>query len=421
MRQPIFCLLAIAVGMLGMSSLHGGDPKPGQPTPAELKAGLQAYAGFGVKYDVKTHPATGEPVHQILFASGVNDGQMPNLPDLNFQHGWTAGGNPNLTDAALKGIGKRKHLVSLLLYNTAITDAGVKELKHLPNLATLSLSSTKVTDTCLKDLGEMKNLAELHLYSVNVTDAGLKDLKGLAEMRHLILTKTRVTAVGLKELKEMRKLRRLELDSHQITDETLRVLNEIDLLHALPNAQVENKNPANRAEITGFSLWNTVVTDEGLKELKGLNKLRTLKLNDSKITPAGIKEIKDFRELNHLWMSPGQLNDKMLLALMEADQLHCLNDAYGQKFQRPTGAGDVHSLKLSKTPITDAGLKALKNLVNLSNLELEKTAITDKGLEELKALKNLRYLDLVGTKVTPAGLDAFQKAMPRTSIRKQSK
>jgi hypothetical protein len=56
------------------------------------------------------------------------------------------------------------------------------------------------------------------------------------------------------------------------------------------------------------------------------------------------------------------------------------------------------------TALTDAGLKEIKDLKNLTALDLCQTQVTDAGLKELKDLKNLTALDLCDTKVTDEGL-----------------
>jgi Leucine-rich repeat (LRR) protein len=59
---------------------------------------------------------------------------------------------------------------------------------------------------------------------------------------------------------------------------------------------------------------------------------------------------------------------------------------------------------LSYTQVTDAELKALAALKNLTTLNLSETRVTDAGLKELAALKNLTTLNLSETRVTNAGL-----------------
>ena len=66
--------------------------------------------------------------------------------------------------------------------------------------------------------------------------------------------------------------------------------------------------------------------------------------------------------------------------------------------------GNIAWLDLSRTKVSDAGLKALSGGIRLVRLDLHATAVTDAGLGSLKALKELRYLNLFGTAVSDAGL-----------------
>ena len=66
--------------------------------------------------------------------------------------------------------------------------------------------------------------------------------------------------------------------------------------------------------------------------------------------------------------------------------------------------------------LTDAGLKELRELKNLTSLCLWNTPITDVGLGELKELKTLTLIKLTGAPVTDAGVNDLQKALPRCTI-----
>ncbi len=61
-------------------------------------------------------------------------------------------------------------------------------------------------------------------------------------------------------------------------------------------------------------------------------------------------------------------------------------------------------LKLGNTQISDAGLKTVGNLTNLTRLSLENTAVTDAGLASIARLPHLQYLNLYRTKVTDRGI-----------------
>ena len=65
---------------------------------------------------------------------------------------------------------------------------------------------------------------------------------------------------------------------------------------------------------------------------------------------------------------------------------------------------NLTTLGLVGTQVTDVGLKELGTLKNLTRLSLAARTVTDAGLKELARLKNLTTLDLGYTKVTDAGL-----------------
>ena len=66
--------------------------------------------------------------------------------------------------------------------------------------------------------------------------------------------------------------------------------------------------------------------------------------------------------------------------------------------------------------MTDAGLKELAKVTNLSSLDLTGTTVTDAGLKELANLKNLSSLKLFHTNVTDAGVRELKKVLPTCDI-----
>src|SRR5438270_804408 len=66
--------------------------------------------------------------------------------------------------------------------------------------------------------------------------------------------------------------------------------------------------------------------------------------------------------------------------------------------------------------VTDAALKELADLKQLTSLYLGSTQVTDAGLKELKDLKQLTRLNLADTKVTDDGVAELQKALPGCKI-----
>ncbi len=70
---------------------------------------------------------------------------------------------------------------------------------------------------------------------------------------------------------------------------------------------------------------------------------------------------------------------------------------------------DLVWLDLSRTGVTDAGLKVVAEMPNLERLDLRGTAVGDEGVRTLAGLPKLETLGLYGTGVTDAGLEALQE------------
>ena len=66
-------------------------------------------------------------------------------------------------------------------------------------------------------------------------------------------------------------------------------------------------------------------------------------------------------------------------------------------------------LDLSRTAVTDAGIRQLLSFGRLHRLRLDHTAITDAGVEVLATLEPLTWLNLVGTAVTDSCVDAIAR------------
>src|SRR5262249_23814159 len=93
--------------------------------------------------------------------------------------------------------------------------------------------------------------------------------------------------------------------------------------------------------VVAVDLYDTQITDAGLRELKELNSLQELDLGRTAVTDIGLKELKGLKSLQRL--------------------------------------------SLFNTKVTDAGLKELKELKGLQRLGLYNTKVTDMGVKELKA------------------------------------
>lgn len=137
----------------------------------------------------------------------------------------------------------------------------------------------------------------------------------------------------------------------------------------------------------------TLCTDKGFAALKELPHLHKLALGKSNLSAACTKAIAECGQLRTLYVARSGLTDAELAPLKKLVLLEALD--IGENPQ-----------------ITDKGMATVKELERLRTLELGRTAITDKGLFELQALDGLHKLSVFGTKVTDAAAMKFVDAMP---------
>ena len=90
---------------------------------------------------------------------------------------------------------------------------------------------------------------------------------------------------------------------------------------------------------------------------------------------------------------------------LEVDFRFAVEDLQDEHLQYVLSLQKVVSVRLKRTPITNAGLVHLGKLASLERLYLEETSISDTGLKHLAALSKLKILNLYGTRITDAGLD----------------
>lgn len=130
----------------------------------------------------------------------------------------------------------------------------------------------------------------------------------------------------------------------------------------------------------GADIPETAVAAAGAKEM------HMLENKDVKVMPVGASS--NYLQLN--FVNASQFSDQDVALLLPLKK-------------------QIAWLKMGNTQITDAALKTIGQLPNLTRLHLEYTAITDTGIRELAGNRTLRYLNLFGTKITDNGIAALQQ------------
>jgi internalin A len=399
-----------------------------------------------------------------LVATGVTDDGLKHLRhlrglrtlDLRVTH---------VTDVGLKELQHFPELESLNLRETRVTDEGLKELAVLKNLRSLDLTATAVTGAGLGHLRGLDRLQSAELPPACVTSTGLRKLQEVGlfhlfpgvyaaggrrpgrpeDIHTLVLHGAPITGDGLRGFKDLPSVRRIQLHPEQVTDEALQALREIGRLCTLDQANErqrleilapladEVESPARDGEIKFLDLSKCPITDAGLAHLKGLDKLETLDLSETKVTARGLAALKELPKLDDLYLpdlelsaadlrplkahgnielhgADIELTDESLKAFRDEGLLHLLLHkafkVHDLDAGDDPGADDrvEWHLNLSDSPVTDAGLRALKGFHNFTTLELSGTQVTNAGLAELGAHDSLKRLYLDDTHVSDAGL-----------------
>jgi internalin A len=197
---------------------------------------------------------------------------------------------------------------------------------------------------------------------------------------------SRVGDADLKELTALKSLNTLLLYETAVTDEGLKALANLDNLIELGLGGGQRENPN-----------GPQVTNTGLKQLAGIKKLTKLYLRGKKITDASLTEVSTLKNLTKLSLYDAAITERGLKELAPLSSLMYLDLSTPQvtsvSLKDLAPLKNLNTLNFYLTPLVrDAGLKELAALPNLTTLHLSSTGVTDAGLKDLAALKSLRTL-----------------------------
>jgi hypothetical protein len=265
--------------------------------------------------------------------------------------------------AKLKGI---SGLREVDLDKDSATDANVAELaRQVPNLKTLKLWAN-VTDPAMADVAKFTGLEELSLQGSKVTDAGMANVAKCPKLARLTLSKTAVTENGLEALKGLG-LTNLVFDGLPGTKKAMAAL------AAMPKLKVLQAQFA-------------TVNDE-LGELAKAPALQELTLMaTANLDDVGGAHLGKIKTLERLFIWNTRVTDKTMAALSGLP---------------------LKTLYVSRTGLTDEGMKSLAKIKTLETLWIEETAVGDKGVAAFAKHPKLRWLKADKTKITDACVDTL--------------
>jgi hypothetical protein len=181
--------------------------------------------------------------------------------------------------------------------------------------------------------------------------------------------------------------------SESSLERTINKLNQLPSVTMLSFAdkKIDDRELAHFQHLTNIHavfLDGSLITEDGLKYLRGYKNLQALALLATNFGDSGVKELAHHPNLSALWLNSTNVTDD---GLVELGQLKNL------KF-----------LDVSSTRVTDAGMKILQDFQALEHIGCGGTSVSDAGVRELRPLVSLISIDLRGTKVTDASLIEFE-------------
>jgi Leucine-rich repeat (LRR) protein len=225
-----------------------------------------------------------------------------------------------------------------------------------------------------------------------------------------------VTDEELKNLEAFADIEGLSFGGPKLTDDGLKHVAGMKKLRDLAVSGSSQVGDAGLEHLRGLTnlvslaLYNTKVTGATFEVLAGMANLQTLHLSDTPTTDDGLKHLAALNGLESLNLARTKITDAGMVHLRGLTELRVLglgnNEQLTDRAMEPLREmTKMTSLDLGHTSVTDAGLVHLKNMTQLESLTLEGTSVADNGLEHLTATPGLLWLSLQNTQISDAGLE----------------
>ncbi|HEX4612329.1 MAG TPA: hypothetical protein VH092_29310 [Urbifossiella sp.] len=233
-----------------------------------------------------------------------------------------------ITDAGLAAF-KGKTSLRRLSVGSGVTDAGLANVADLTGLEGLALPSADVSDTGLAHLKGLTHLGTLDLSNTKVTDAGFVHLKSLTRLYDLRVDGlTGLTGPGLAHLRTAKGLTILDLVQTGVTDDGLAGVKDlVQLKQLLLPVKTTDTGLLHLGKLTELEWVNVQylkqLNGSGLAAVKGMTRVTKLDLREHAITDAGLVGLRDWKHLEDLQLPPG-VTDGGLKNLTGLDKLRTL-------------------------------------------------------------------------------------------------
>jgi uncharacterized protein (TIGR03067 family) len=316
--------------------------------------------------------------------------------------------------------------VDLAVEKNAVAALRAMQVRTAGDLNTTPLGTVEFWDVpaeAWQHIGRLSSLRELRIVASDVRGRPFEQIGGLKNLRRLTVINSKCSPTDLAQVGGLRNLEHLDIAFTVFDENDTWRSGQLGQLTPGEREQIDRylaSRPAGQAEQYRRMIEVAVLTDRALQHLRGLKRLRTMKLINTNITGSGLDCLKDLPALEEL--------DLPLIAF-SADVARVLGGIQSLRRFRYADVTDeclaeiarlsrLEELELFGDGVTDRGAEHLRRLVKLRKLSIRGSQMTDGGLRQLADLPHLQYLDLrfsVGA-LSEAGVTGFRAQKPGCQV-----
>jgi len=236
------------------------------------------------------------------------------------------------TDAGLAHLAKKESITKLALQSFSLSEAGAKALATLPRLKDLTIAYAQMDPSSIAEIAKLPSLHTLSIHGGNLKDADYHLLANSETLRVLHLQTAQLSEAGCHALRA--KLPNTVVNrygwAHTVAD--LKAMTaSMKLNDAGQPTEVTMKcgrwaTDAKLVELRGFKTIETLVlldsesdlTDEGIRELKHLPSLKSVRIYSELVTDASLKTLEGLKLLRIVKIDSDKITEAGLAALRKA-------------------------------------------------------------------------------------------------------
>lgn len=288
----------------------------------------------------------------------------------------TSSGDQQVTDEDLKCVQAIMDPASVGINLGSFKGVKGEGIKYLVDskIKCVAMQGAKLDPIGYENLARIKSLEELQLYGSNITDRDLEHFRHHPNIRLLVLGRC-----------------------EGISDKAL------EAVATIPN-------------LTSVDLTNSTITDDGLKALSQCTSLNSISLEATRISDEGLKNLTSWPALRGINLTQCAVSGESLRLIMKRWPGLAFLEIGGNGKLKPSDLECLRNSQLTELdivgiPISDKELQVISTIKPLNSIHISKSTLSNDGLKYLYPLKNLWSISILGTKFPKEKIEQLKKVV----------